>query len=111
MITMRIREHYWMTCLNNTNDADIDDQWMACLNNSNDADIDDCVGQYVFENGIWNGKGLRYPELCFLSTRQTGQATQSTQALGSQKGILESIAQDLQEDVWNDGNGYGLKAG
>ena len=68
-----------------------DDYWMTCLNNSNDADIDDyCVGQYVFENGIWNGKGIRYPELCFLSTRQTEQATQSTQALENQKGILES---------------------
>ena len=90
-----------MTCLNNTNDADIDDYWMTCLNNSNDADIDDyCVGQYVFENGIWNGKGIRYPELCFLSTRQTEQATQSIQALGNQKGILESTL--LQRDVTND---------
>ena len=35
------------------------------------------------------GKGIRYPNLCFVSTRQTEQATQSTQALGNQKGILE----------------------
>ena len=73
-----------MSCLND------DEYWMTCLNNSNDADIDDyCIGQYIFENGIWNGKGIRYPNLCFVSTRQTEQATQSTQALGNQKGILD----------------------
>ena len=35
------------------------------------------------------GKGIKCPELGILSTRQTEQATQSTQALGNQKGILE----------------------
>ena len=56
--------------------------------------------QKEMDNEIWNGKGIRYPGLDFLSTRQTEQATQSTQALGNQKGILESILLILRRICW-----------
>ena len=83
-------DNYGMICMSCLND---DEYWMTCLNNSNDAGIDYyCIGQYVFENGIWNGKGIKCPELGFRSTRQTEQATQSTQALGNQEGILDFIS-------------------
>ena len=36
----------------------------------------------------------------FLFTRQTEQATQSTQALGNQEGILESILLILRRICW-----------
>ena len=50
------------------------------------------MGCNYVDNDMLNdefGKGIRYLNLCFVSTRQTEQATQSTQALGNQKGILE----------------------
>ena len=36
-----LNNDYWMTCLNNTNDADIDDCRMTCLNKTIDTGIDD----------------------------------------------------------------------
>ena len=35
-----MRKHTIIKCLNNTNDADIDDYWMTCLNDTDDTGID-----------------------------------------------------------------------